>query len=74
VTDTKFASEDELWGLVKVFSERADELEKKLQASREAHHLEGTGWIRLYQTLQTQNATLKAEIARLRSEHPERQQ
>lgn len=74
MADTTFASEDELWELVKVFSEQADELEKKLQVSREAHHLEGTGWIRLYQTLQTQNLALKAEIVRLRSEHPEHQQ
>lgn len=74
MTETKFSSEDELWELVKFFSERGDELEKKLQAAHEAHYLEGSGWLRLYQTLQAQLVALKAEISRLQSERSERQQ
>lgn len=71
---TNSPSLEELWDMVEEFSRHATDLEKKLRASREAHHLGGTGWIRLYQTLQTQNVALKAEIMRLRSERPERRQ
>ena len=42
------ATLEELWEMVKVFSQHSAELEEKLRAVNEAAGLEGANWLKIY--------------------------
>lgn len=61
---------EELWKMVQVFSQHADDLKTSLEAERRKYKELGTenaGWLGVYQKLQSQIVGLKDEISRLES-------
>lgn len=75
-SENKLPSSEELWEMVKTFSQHADILKKTLETERAKNkdlNAENSGWLVVYQMLQSQVGVLEAEILRLRSwieDHP----
>jgi hypothetical protein len=70
VTANPLPPSEELWEMVNVFSRHADELKDLLSAEREKNNTldtENSGWLAVYQGLQSRIVELEAEISRLRS-------
>jgi hypothetical protein len=62
---------DELWEMVQSFSQHADRLKNLLESERAKNQeldIENSGWLAVYQRLQSENVALKAEISRLESQ------
>ena len=69
-------SHEELWEMVQTFSQHAARLKGLLEAEREkntALNSENSGWLAVYQRLQSEIAGLKAELSRLESRIREQQ-
>jgi hypothetical protein len=66
----KLTPTEELWEMVRMFSQHADDLKALLEVERHKStelNTENAGWLDVYQKLQFQIVGLKAEISRLES-------
>jgi hypothetical protein len=68
--ETKLPSEDELWEMVKAFSQQADDLQKQIEIERGKNadlNTENSGWLKIYQQHLSVISELKARITQLES-------
>lgn len=69
-SETKLPPAEELWEMVKTFSQHADNLIRLLEAERQKSEeldTENAGSLKIYRSLQSEIVALKAEKSRLES-------